>query len=875
MNFCFRLFLVFTTFLLVDSLFAQVKVTGNVVDKKGNSMSFLTIEALQNDSTYFAKTDLDGKYTFLLSPGEVQFTVNYEDTARLVRSETIPGTTDFQVETFRLNLVQLGEVGVQAQKDNGTIELQVIDFQKQTLNSVERYLIYTTAATSSNELTNNYNVRGGNYDENLVYVNGFLINRPFLTRSGQQEGLSFINTALVNKLYFSAGGFQSVYGDKLSSVLDIEYKHPDTLHASVSASLLGVEAHVEEGIGSRFRYLFGARYRSNGYLLNSLPTKGNYNPVFWDGQLVTEYDINERWKWSILGHISSNSYNFEPQTAETDFGTANEAYTFAIYFDGQEKTKFLTATGGTSLAYSGRKLSGTTYLTAFGTRENESFDIEGQYFINELETDPSKEEFGDSIATLGVGAFLNHARNKLKATIYSAYHDGIYSFNENSKLKFGAGISYDDFQDVLSEWRMIDSAGYSVPTLNSPDVDLFETIKGKLSLQNTKGFAYVQQHIDRKGKRVNKVVEKLVDIDSAGVSVQRIVRDTLKNVFSKWEFDVGTRAIYTSYNDEFMITPRASLKYIPIRHVFHNGQFERRVINYRVAAGVYYQPPFYREFRTFSGGLNPTVQSQKSAHFVVGTDYQFYLWKRQTPFKLSAEGYYKYLWDVNTYEIENVRTRYYADNNATGYATGFDVNLHGEFVPGIQSFFKLGVLSTKEDVLNDQYTNYYNAAGEKIIFGVSEDQVITDSVVVYPGFIRRPSDQRLNIGILFQDKMPNFEQFTVQLGLLFGSRLPYGPPDNSRYKDTLSLKSYFRVDIGLSYDFLQKRKERALKAQGNSPTKWNGKLQDCILSVEVFNLLGVNNVLSKQWIQDVEGKYYAIPNYLTQRRFNLKLIVRI
>jgi hypothetical protein len=287
----------------------------------------------------------------------------------------------------------------------------------------------------------------------------------------------------------------------------------------------------------------------------------------------------------------------------------------------------------------------------------------------------------------------------------------------------------------------------------------------------------------------------------------------------------------------------------------------------RFAAGAYYQPPFYREFRTFTGGLNPNVKAQKSIHIVAGGDYNFYMWGREKPFKFSAEGYYKYLWDINPYEIENVRTRYYADNIAKGYAVGLDANLHGEFVPGIESFFKFGVMSTREDIENDSYWNYYNEAGDRIIFGISEDQEPVDSVQVFPGSIRRPSDQRLNMAILFQDHMPGFERFTAQMGLNFGSRLPYGPPDFTRYKDTLTMKAYFRVDIGLSYDLLH-YKDRI-------KDKWYGMLGDAIISFEVFNLLGINNVLSKQWIQDVQGSYYAIPNYLTQRRFNLKMIIRI
>ncbi len=292
----------------------------------------------------------------------------------------------------------------------------------------------------------------------------------------------------------------------------------------------------------------------------------------------------------------------------------------------------------------------------------------------------------------------------------------------------------------------------------------------------------------------------------------------------------------------------------------------RRDVTFRLATGMYYQPPFYREFRTFDGQLNLDVQSQKSAHIVVGSDVYFNMWNREVPFKMTAEAYYKYLWDVNPYEIENVRTRYYATNDARAYAYGADINIHGQFVEGIESFFKVGILSTREDILNDYYMEYYNEAGEKIIFGYSEDQNVVDSARIEPGFVPRPTDQWVNFGALIQDRMPKYESFSAQVGIQFGSPLPYGPPDFKRYKDTLRLRSYFRVDMGMSYDFLYKKREHS--------TFWSKHFDDAILSFEIFNLLGVNNVLSKQWVQDVNGRYYSIPNYLTQRRFNLKLILR-
>ena len=330
---------------------------------------------------------------------------------------------------------------------------------------------------------------------------------------------------------------------------------------------------------------------------------------------------------------------------------------------------------------------------------------------------------------------------------------------------------------------------------------------------------------------------------------------------------IGTRGGYTTINEELYFTPRAALIYYPQSFLAQNNKIYKRNVSYRLSSGMYYQPPFYREFRYFDGTLRTNVKAQKSVHVVAGTDFFFNMWQREMPFKFTGELFYKYLWDVNPYQIENVRTRYYADNNAIAYAYGIDLNIHGEFVEGIESFFKLGLLSTKEDILDDQYKEYYNASGERIIFGYSEDQVVVDSATIYPGYIPRPTDQMFNFGALVQDQMPGLESFTVQMGMQFGTRLPYGPPDPTRYKDTLRMKSYFRVDLGMSYDFLGKSKSRH--------AFWKKNFSQALLSLEIFNLLGINNVLSKQWIQDVSGKYYSIPNYLTQRRFNLKLILRL
>ena len=710
-------------------------------------------------------------------------------------------------------------------------------------------------------------------------MNGFLVYRPFLTRSGQQEGMSFIHSSLVESVRFSAGGFDAQYGDKLSSVLDITYKKPTSFKSSLMISLLGAEAHAEQKVGKKFDYIIGARYRSNGYLLNALPTQGSYNPVFSDAQISTNFSIKENLVFSTLLHYSSNNYRFSPETSETDFGTANEAYSFKIYFDGQEQTKFETMMGGLSLKWkASEKTDIDFYATAFQTTEREYFDIQGQYFINELETDPSKEEYGDSIAVLGIGTFLNHARNKLNANIINIYHNGRHElfngFSDQARLKFknrhlkwGLSFQMYQFNDVLSEWRMIDSAGYSVPQTNPSQIELFEVIKGELSLNNQRYTGFIQYNTSWSRTKKNVIITRPYKIGEHGQKKKLFCTDTIAESNSKWALSVGTRGGYTTINEELYFTPRAALIYYPKSYLAQNNQIYKRNVSYRLSSGMYYQPPFYREFRYFDGSLRTDVKAQKSVHVVAGTDFFFNMWQREMPFKFTGEVFYKYLWDVNPYQIENVRTRYYADNNAIAYAYGLDLNIHGEFVKGIESFFKLGFLSTKEDILDDQYMEYYNASGERIIFGYSEDQAVVDSATIFPGYIPRPTDQLFNFGALVQDQMPGLESFTVQMGMQFGTRLPYGPPDPTRYKDTLRMKSYFRVDLGMSYDFLGKSKSRH--------EFWKKNFSQALISLEIFNLLGINNVLSKQWIQDVSGKYYSIPNYLTQRRFNLKLILRL
>jgi len=886
---CIFLFFTFL-FILLKTFSQDVLLNGRCVDKKRNGISDVRIRINDSDTAIF--TDRKGYFNFRANVGDsirIQYFIISEQNS-ITQFFYVKDQKYTKIPTIELNIKEFSEITV-IEKVELPFELnkiQIKDWQLLPIQNIEQALIFTSAARSNNELTANYNVRGGNYDENLVYVNGFQIYRPFLTRAGQQEGMSFINSALVESLSFSAGGFDAQYGDKLSSVLDINYRKPQKQKASAMLSLLGVETHVEQQVGKRERlsYLLGARYRSNGYFLNAIPTKGAYNPVFLDAQLLTEYLITENWTWSNLIHFSSNKYAFQPKNQKTDMGIANQAYTFMIYFDGQEQTMFQTFTGGTKLDYTSnnKKTKLGFFASAFQSNEREYFDISGEYFINQLETDLSKEEFGDSIDVVGVGAFLNHARNRLKANIFSVYHTGTHEIKnkfidqqrtKHQQIDIIWGINYekDNFVDTLSEWKLIDSAGFSIPQINDNTINLEEVIKGKLSLKTDKTTAHVQINALWSKTKKNFPVTITKKYTDANLNkYETVFSDTMETATNKWALSIGTRAGYTNVNREAFITPRASIAFYPRTYLVRDSVIEKRNSSIRLATGWYFQPPMYREFRTFQTTINTDVKAQKSFHAVLGYEFIFFMMKRKTPFKLSTEIYYKYLWDVNPYKVENVRTRYYADNNAVAYATGIDININGEFIEGIESFFKIGIMRTQEDITNDYYVDYYNAAGEKILFGLSEDQKIVDSAIVYPSYIPKPTDQLINIGVLIQDKMPTIEALSVQLALQFGSRLPYGPPGIQRYADTLRMKSYFRIDFGTTYNFMYRKKQQNENIKNNF---WQKVFSEAMLSFEVYNLFGINNEMSKQWIQDVNSRWYSIPNHLTQRRFNLKFIVRL
>ena len=720
----------------------------------------------------------------------------------------------------------------------GTVQIEDKQARSSTLTRIDPKLLYTLPTTggfeailktlpgvsSNNELSSQYNVRGGNYDENLIYVNDIEIYRPFLVRSGQQEGLSFINADMVSSILFSAGGFDAKYGDKLSSVLDVQYRNPRTFGGTVQGSLLGGSLHLE-GISkdARFSAIGGIRTRTNQYLLRTLDTQGDYKPFFADGQLLLNYDFTPEFSLQALGNYSRNRYNMVPQSRQTKFGTVNEALQLNVYFDGQEVNDFETYLGALTGIYKPNRDLKLKFITsAFRSYEFETYDVQGQYYIDQLETDLSKPNFGDVKFNRGVGTFLNHARNYLTSTVVNAEHKGFYK-----NATWGAKFQHEIITDKLSEWQNIDSAGYSLPQSNLELLELKEVIKQKIDLESNRLMGYYQNHWSWQGK------------------------DT-----SEYRLTLGARTNYWTLNKQLLISPRGTFSVKP--------NWKRDFL-FRFSSGIYSQPAFYRELRNFKGEINRNLKAQQSIHFVLGSDYNFKIWNR--PFKLLTEVYYKQLNNLVPYEIDNVRIRYYAENLAKGYATGVDMKLNGEFINGIESWFSLSVMKTAEDINNDFYYAYYNSDNELIRPGITDNSIATDSILFRPGFIRRPADQRVNVGMFFQDYVPKIPKLKMHLNLLYGTGFPFGPPSYERYKDTLKMPPYRRVDIGFSWQLIsedQKLPQKNLLHYFKS--MW--------LSIEVFNLLAINNTISYLWIKDITDRQYAIPNYLTNRQVNVRLVTK-
>ena len=680
---------------------------------------------------------------------------------------------------------------------------------------VENILMTLPGVNNNNELSTQYNVRGGNFDENLVYVNGIEVYRPFLVRSGQQEGLSFVNSAMVQNVNFSAGGFQAKYGDKLSSVLDITYRTPTELATAINASFLGGSVTVEGlMLQNKLSALVGVRYRDNSLFINSKDIETTSNPNFTDAQTFLSYSVNPKLKIDFLGNFSINNYNFTPQSRRTKFGTISNPQELIVYYEGQEKDKFKTVFGALKGSYLvNENLNFSLTTSSYHTIEEEYYDILASYNLGQVNNDFGSDNFGEVAFSEGIGSQLSHARNDLDALITNIEINGTYKKNSH-QIDFGIKYQNEDTKDRINEWEVIDSLGFSVRPPNfTSNNQPYEPFTGELlPFQNIKAKNHTK-------------IDRLVWFAQYS-----------KNVFwnhHKIWYNVGLRSHNWSVNDQ--ISEKVNKTSYSLRGQFAIKPDWEKDMLFRISGGMYNQPPFYKELRGQTGTVIPTVDTQKSIQIVLGNDYSFKLWER--PFKLVSEVYYKHLTDVNTYTVDNVKVRYSADNNAVAYATGIDLRLNGEFVPGTESWVSIGFLKTEENKNNQ-------------------------------GYIPRPTDQRFKFGMLFQDYVPNIPNIKMYLNLVFNTGVPGGSPSYSNpYLYQHRLNAYKRADIGISYVFTD--------AKNHYQSGWLRDFKELSVGFEIFNMFDVQNAITNTWVRDVYSKqFYGIPNYMTQRVLNIKMDVK-
>ena len=810
--------LLLTFTLLLSVLGYGQTISGLITDEENNILSAVNISVLGKSIGVISEDD--GLYSLTI-PANRSVVIGYSFIGYHIEKIRIPMLKKGQTYTLNIQLQSsstlLDDVIVTDQKSRkksfSRIKPKHVSVLPGNSGGIEAILKTLPGVSSANELSSQYSVRGGNFDENLVYVNGIEVYRPFLVRSGQQEGLSFVNTDMVGSIQFSAGGFEAKYGDKMSSVLDITYKRPRETAASLQLSMLGGSGHIEgTNKNGRLSYLIGARHKTSKYLFNAMDTKADYIPKFSDLQAFINYELNTDWQISFLGNISKNEYTMIPENRDTDFGTINEALKLRIYFEGQEVDKYETYFGALSTNYQPSTELNLQFTTsAFQTFEQENFDILGEYWLYQLENNLGSDEFGDVAFDRGVGKYINHARNSLNARVLNFSHKGNYN-KEAIKVDWGFRMQKEEIEDKISEWNLIDSAFFNFPhpidSIGNPtsnpnqQIVMSELLKTQINLSSYRNSGYMQ---------VSKDIGNLT-------------------------INAGTRGSYWTYNEELLMSPRASLAYAPI--------WEKDVV-FRAASGIYYQSPFYKELRTPEGTLNSNIKAQKSTHYVLAADYLFYKWGR--PFKWITEVYYKDLENLIPYKVDNVRIQYLANDLSNGYATGIDIKVNGEFVPGVESWASLSVMKTAEDIVGDT-------------------KIDANGNTVEAGYIPRPTDQRVNFSMFFQDYIPGKPKYKMHLNLIYGTGLPFGPPKGEKYQDVLRIPNYRRVDIGFS---------AVLKsADKKSKLKWLNTFNSIWVSAEVFNLLDINNTVSYLWVADVSGREYAVPNYLTARQLNAKLIFR-
>ena len=683
---------------------------------------------------------------------------------------------------------------------------------------------------SNNELSSQYNVRGGNYDENLVYINDFEVYRPYLVSSGQQEGLSLINPELAKNVSFYTGGFQAKYGDKMSSVLDIQYKKPVKFGGSAYVSLLEqglqVEGSTKKGAVT---WLAAVRNKNNRNLLSNQPTQGAYIPSASDAQAYITYQLNSKWQLELLGIFSTSSFSFFPESVKKTSSVFSPLYTanlgLDIYFEGQEKDQYNTSLIGASIVNTvSKKLRIKWMISQFKDKEKENFDIAGAYLFGDRDFDNSSTTFGQIVNPLGAGYYQNYARNELDIEVWNAGVKGSYTMGKHF-LQWGNSIEQTKINDKLRQWEYQDSAGYSLP-YNPSSLNLFNAQNSTADLSIQKFTGYIQDNINL---------------------------SKLKNDIS---LQIGARYNYNSLNKELIISPRVQASWKP--------RGEKDIV-FKLAAGLYHQPPFYRELRRYDGTLNTGIKAQKSTQFVAGVDYNFN-GPGNRPFRLTTEAYYKQMTSVVPYDIDNVKIRYLGNNNARAYATGIEMRLFGELVEDAQSWLSLGIMRTRENLDNDFYYQYKNAAGE-IITPKSTDQIVADSIKNNVEWLRRPSDRLITVGLFLEDYLATNKNFKVHVNMLYGSNMSYNIPNSVKYRNGLIVEPYIRVDIGFSALLLSEKSSR------RSHNPFRG-FDNIWASVEIFNLIDRPNIISYQIIKDFTNNSFAIPNRLTPRLINFKLLAR-
>lgn len=783
--------------LLPFSLSAQtVKIGGVITDEAGEPIELATVRV--EGMLVGAVSNLKGKYALTFQSRDT-VTVIYSMLGYQTRKRTLHKPKG----NISINMVlpvadyELSEVTI-TERRRQTSSFQQLDAQSSKLmpdasgNAIESMISMQAGVSSRNELSSQYNVRGGSFDENMVYVNGIEIYRPLLIRSGEQEGLSFLNSDMVSTVNFSTGGYDAKFGDKMSSVLDITYKKVEKTEGSARLSLLGGSAYA--GVSAKnLSWTHGIRYKSNSYLLGTLDTKGEYDPRYIDYQTYLNWAPSKQWEIQIIGNISENKYNFKPEDRETRFGTLSDIKKFKVYFEGKERDIFRTFIGSGSLTYhAGENHQVTLQASAFKTKEQETYDITGQYWLSDLGSGEDEEESEN----IGIGTYMEHARNYLNANVQTYTLSGLHRI-ERHALRWGVEMKREEIKETLKEWEMRDSTGYSMPHV--PDgPQLTYSLSAKNHIKSNR-FSFYAQDTYR-----------------------------FQSGLGLFSLTAGVRGSYWDWNEEFIFSPRASLSLIPKA----NEQF-----TFRLATGVYYQAPFYKEFRdtitvdgTSYASLNKNIKSQRSIHFVAGGDYNFHIADR--PFRFTTELYYKALSNLVPYNIDNLRISYYGYNCAKGYVTGLDMKLFGEFVPGTDSWLSLSLMKTKEKI-NGRW-------------------------------LPRPTDQSYNISLFFTDYFPGSKLWKMNLKANLAGGLPFGTPHGGREESLYRSSPYKRVDIGM-YRCLLNNNDKSKHG------KFSRYFRNIWLGVEVFNLLDMSNTSSYYWVSDYENNQFAVPNYLTSRQINVSL----